>query len=143
MPAPVASHQSDQEQGSLIAFMYWHREHGIVPDVVPVLEQLSTVFAIYAEISGGAAVTAMDPGLVAEFVDSLNEHDADIASFFCLSLFAYMHFLKDTGRWTGTDESHQILHGVLYHGVLNEKCVATGRPRKPAGNSHPVPHNRT
>jgi hypothetical protein len=31
-----------------------------------------------------------------------------------------MHFLKHTGRWSGTDESHQVLHGVLYRGVLNE-----------------------
>jgi hypothetical protein len=121
--------------------VHWHREYGILPDVVPVLEQLTTFFPIYAEISGGAAVTSMDPGLIAEFVDALNEHDADIASFFCASLFAYMHFLKDTGRWTGTDESHRVLHDVLYHGVLNEKCFAAGRPRKRAGNVHQVPRN--
>ncbi|MCX6499117.1 MAG: hypothetical protein NTU93_09990 [Arthrobacter sp.] len=140
-PAPAASHQGDQEQDPLIAFVHWHREYGILPDVVPVLEQLTRFFPIYAEISGGAAVTAMDSGLIAEFVDALNEHDAEIASIFCASLFEYMHFLKDTGRWTGTDGSHQVLHDVLYHGVLNEKFFAAGRPRKRADNGHQVPRN--
>lgn len=100
--------------------MCWHWEHGILPDLVVVLKQLTAFFPIYAEISGAAAVTAMDPGLVAEYVEFLNEHDAELASFFCAVLFEYMHFLRDTGRWSGTAESHQVLHGVLYHGILNE-----------------------
>ena len=87
---------------------------------LPVLEQLTAFFPIYAEVSCGAPVTAMDPGLIAKFVEVLNECDADVASFFCASLFEYMHFLKHTGRWSGTDESHQVLHGVLYRRVLNE-----------------------
>ena len=91
-----------------------------MPDLVPVLEQLTAFFPVYAELSGRAAVTAMDPGLIAEFVEFLNERDAEFASFFCAVLFEYMHFLRDTGRWSGTTESHQVLHGVLYHGILNE-----------------------
>ena len=119
--ASLASLQSAQELDSLIpAFVCWHWKHGILPDLVPVLAQLTAFFPIYAKISGGAAVTAMDPGLIAEFVEFLNEHDAEFASFFCAVLFEYMHFLRDTGCWSGTDESHQVLHGVLYHGILNE-----------------------
>jgi hypothetical protein len=109
----------DQALGSLIAFVGWHREHGILPEL-PVLEQLTAFFAIYDEISGGAPVTAMKPGLIAEFVEVLNERDADFASFFCLSLFEYLHFLRHTGRWSGGDENHWVLHRVLYRGALNE-----------------------
>jgi hypothetical protein len=100
----------------------WHREHGILPER-PVLEHLTAFFPIYAEISGGAPVTAMDPGLIAEFVEGLNECDADFASFFCASLFEYMHFLRHTGRWSGSDENHRVLHHVLYRGVLNENVA--------------------
>ncbi|MBT2597547.1 hypothetical protein [Arthrobacter sp. ISL-72] len=107
--------------GSLIAFVTWHREHGMLPDLVPVLGHLIAFFPIYSDISGGATVTAMDPGLIAEHVELLKESDAEFASFFCASLYEYMHFLRHTGRWSGTDGSHQVLHDVLYHGILNEK----------------------
>jgi hypothetical protein len=119
--ATLASLQSAQELDSLLpSFVRWHWEHGILPDLVPILEQLTAFFPIYAEISGVAAVTAMDPGLTAEFVACLNERDPEFASFCCASLFEYMHFLRDTGRWSGTDESHQLLHRVLYRGILKE-----------------------
>ncbi len=84
----------------------------------PVLEQLTAFLPIYTEISGGAPVTAMDPGRIARFVESFD--DADFASFFCASLFEYLHFLRDTGRWSGSEERYRNLHGVLYRGVLNE-----------------------
>ncbi|MFE4229516.1 hypothetical protein ACFRJ8_16710 [Arthrobacter sp. NPDC056886] len=119
----LASHQSAQELDSLVpAFVRWHREHGILPEL-PVLEQLTAFFPIYTEISGGAPVTAMDPGLIADLVEVLNERDADFASFFCASLFEYLHFLRHTGRWSGDDENHLILHRVLYRGVLNENVL--------------------
>jgi hypothetical protein len=105
--------------GSLIAFVGWHREHGTLPELA-VLEQLNAFLPIYVEISGGATVTAMDPRLVAEWVKVLNEHDADLAAFACACLFEYMHFLRHTGRWTGSDERHRVLHSVLYRGALGE-----------------------
>jgi hypothetical protein len=103
----------------------------MLPDIFPVLAQLTTFFPTYAEVSGGAAVTAMDPGLIAEHVDLLNERDADLASFFSAVLFEYIHFLRDTDRWSGTDESHRLLHEVLYRGILNEKLSPAGWPRTP------------
>lgn len=109
----------DQALGSLIAFVGWHREHGILPEL-PVLEQLTAFFPIYTEISGGAPVTAMDPGRIARYVESFDAPDADFASFLCASLFEYLHFLRDTGRWSGSEERYRNLHGVLYRGVLNE-----------------------
>ena len=87
---------------------------------LPILEQLAAFFPIYTEISGGAPVTAMKPGRIAEFVEVLNERDADFASFFCASLFEYLHFLRDTGRWSGSEEHYRNLHRVLYRGVVNE-----------------------
>ena len=86
----------------------------------PILEQLTAFFSIYDEISGGAPVTAMDPGRIARFVESFDEPNADVASFFCASLFEYLHFLRDTGRWSGSEERYRNLHRVLYRGVLNE-----------------------
>lgn len=41
----------------------------MLPDIFSILAQLTTFFPTYAEIPGGAAVTAMDPGLIAEHVD--------------------------------------------------------------------------
>lgn len=121
--------------GSLIAFVTWHREHGKLPDHRPVLEHMMAFFPIYADISGGAAVTAMDPGLIAELVASLNERDAEFAACFCASLHEYMHFLGNTGRWSGTRESKRVLHGVVYHGMLNEESPAAERPRGATGNA--------
>jgi hypothetical protein len=92
-PAFVALHRVDQEVGSLLAFMTWHRQHGISSDHVPVLEHMIAFFPIYADLSGGAAVTAMDPGRIAEHVLSLNERDAEFAASFCAALHEYMHFL--------------------------------------------------
>jgi hypothetical protein len=129
----MASSQRDQELGSLFAFVSWHREHGILPEIVHVLAQLQAFFPLYAELSGGAVVTAMDPGLIAQHVELLEERDPEYASFFCTVLFEYMHFLKHTGRWSGTDERHQVLHDVLYHGILNEECSPAGWPRTRAG----------
>ena len=87
---------------------------------LPVLEQLTAFFSIYTEISGGAPVTAMDPGRIARFVESFDERNADFASFFCASLLEYLHFLRDTGRWSGSEERYRNLHRVLYRGVLSE-----------------------
>ncbi len=115
-PASLVS-RHDQELGSLIAFVGWHREHGILPEL-PVLEQLTAFFQIYTEISGGAPVTAMDPRRIARFVESFDEPDADFAAFFCASLFEYLHFLGDTGRWSGSEERYRNLHRVLHRGAL-------------------------
>jgi hypothetical protein len=77
----------------------------------------------------------MDPGLVAQHVELLEDRDPEFASYFCAVLFAYMHFLKDTGRWSGTEECHRVLHDVLYYGMLNEKFSPVGWPRTRAGSS--------
>ena len=95
-------------------------------DVTPILVQLKAFFPIYAELSGGAPVSAMDPGLVAQHVELLEARDPEFASLFCAILFEYMHFLRHTGRWSGTDECHQALHDVLYHGILNEEFSPAG-----------------
>ena len=120
--ACLALNQGDpQEVGSLFAFVTWRRKNGMLPDILPVLAQLQAFFPIYAELSGGAAVTAMDPGLIAEHVGLLNERDADLASFFSAVLFEYMHFLRDTGRWSRHHESHRVLHDVLYRTGFSTK----------------------
>lgn len=86
---------------------------------LPVLEQLTVFFTFYPEISGGVPVTAMDPGRIGTFVESFDELNADLASFFCASLFEYLHFLRDTGRWSGSEERYRKLHRILHRGALN------------------------
>ena len=98
-------------------------------------------FPVYADISGGAAVSAWDPGLIAELVESLNERDAEFAASFCASLHEYLHFLGNTGRWSGTRESQRGVHAVLCHGMLNEKSSPAGSPRSLAGTSHVTSRN--
>lgn len=84
-------------------------------------------FPVYADISGGAAVSAWDPAVIAELVESLNERDAEFAASFCASLHEYLHFLGNTGRWSGTRESQRGVHAVLCHGMLNENLPPQGR----------------
>ena len=127
--------------GSLIEFITWHREHGILPDHRPVLEHMMAFFPIYADISGGAAVTAMDPGLIAKLVASLNARDAELAASFCASVHEYMHFLGQTGRWSGTKERLRVLHGVLYQGMLTEEFSPVGQPRMLALNLQQASHD--
>ncbi|MFE4835007.1 hypothetical protein ACFRAU_10010 [Arthrobacter sp. NPDC056691] len=123
--------------GSLLAFMAWHKEHGTTSDPVPVLADMMAFFPVYADISGGAALTAMDPALIAQKLDSLEERDPEFSASFSSSLHEYVHFLGQTGRWSGTLESLGVLHGVLYHGMFNEKFSSAGWPRTRAdGGQH-------
>ncbi|WP_157365120.1 hypothetical protein [Arthrobacter sp. QXT-31] len=134
-PRPVlcAPNQRDQEMGSLIEFITWHREHGTSPDNRPVLEHMMKFFTAYAHISDGAAVTEMDPELIAALVASLIEYDAELAASFCASLHEYIHFLVDTGRWSGTREGKRALHTVVYHGMHHENLLPRGgRGGRPA-----------
>ncbi|WP_346927257.1 hypothetical protein, partial [uncultured Arthrobacter sp.] len=79
--------------GSLIAFVGWHREHGILPEPT-VMVQLAAFLPIYTNTSGGQ-VTAMDPVRIARFVEALDKGDDGLAPFFCASLHEYLHFLRD------------------------------------------------
>jgi len=116
---PVSrSPRHDQALGSLIAFVGWHREHGTLPEL-PVLEQLTAFLPIYTQTSGGQ-VTAMDPARIARFVEAFEEPDDGFAAFFCASLHEYLHFLKDTGRWSGSEVRYRDLHRVLHRGAFNE-----------------------
>ncbi|MDQ0754340.1 hypothetical protein [Arthrobacter sp. B3I4] len=117
-PVSVALHR-DQEMGSLVALVPWHREHGAVPEL-SVLILLTAFFPVYAEFSGGAPVTAMDPGPIAAIVEELNKRDAAVGSFFCACLFEYVHFLRHTGRWSGGEERYRNLLRVLHRGVFQE-----------------------
>ncbi|MGP4031136.1 hypothetical protein [Pseudarthrobacter sp. 1C304] len=101
----------DQALGSLIAFMTWHRERGTLPEPI-VLVQLSTFLPIYTNASGGQ-VTAMDPVRIAKFVEALDESDDGLAPLFCASLHEFLHFLRETGRWSGSEVRYRNLHRVL------------------------------
>ncbi|MBD1542137.1 hypothetical protein G9E11_07735 [Arthrobacter sp. IA7] len=93
------------------------------------MEHMIEFFPVYADISGGAAVTAMDPRLIAKLVVSLNARNTEVAASFCAALHEYMHFLGQTGRWSGSQESLRVLHGVLYYGMHNEEVSPAGWPR--------------
>jgi hypothetical protein len=97
--------------GSLLAFTGWHREHGILPELT-VLVQLAAFFPMYTDIPGGQ-VTAMDPVRIARFVEALDKRDDSLAPIFCASLHEYLHFLRDTGRWSGSEVRYRNLHRVV------------------------------
>jgi len=104
--------------GSLIAFVGWHREHGVLPEF-PVLVQLAAFLPIYTDTSGGQ-VTAMDPVRIARFVEALDQRDKSLAPIFCASLHEYLRFLKDTGRWSGSEVRYRDLHVFLCRWTAKE-----------------------
>lgn len=108
--------------GSLIAFVGWHREHGILPEL-PVLAQLTAFLPIYTQTTGGQ-VTAMDPVRIARFVEALDKRDDSLAPSFCASLHEYLRFLTDTGRWSGSEVRYRDLHRVVCRGGTRGKYSA-------------------
>lgn len=135
--AALASLQSAQELDSLIpAFVFWHWEHAVISDVSLVLKQLNAFFSMHAEIDGDATVTAIEPEDLVELVALLTERDTEFAVFFCGSLFEFVHFLIDTGRWSGTAENYQTVRRILFDGLFNARFLSQGPRRKRAGNGH-------
>ena len=132
----VAALQGAWELGALVpAFVRWHREHGETQDPAIVLEHLTAFLCVHATVSGDSALTALEPKLMAELVALLIELDPEIALHVCTTLFQFMHFLRDTGRWSGTPESYQAVRRVLFDGMFNEKCLMAFGQRKRASRS--------
>ncbi|MDR6557854.1 hypothetical protein J2809_002214 [Arthrobacter pascens] len=123
--AALASLQSAQELNSLIpAFVCWHWEHAVVSDVPLILKQLNASFSIHAKIDGDATVTAIEPEDLVELVGLLIEHDSEFAVLFCGSLYEFVHFLMDTGRWSGTAENYQTVRRILFDGLFSARFLS-------------------
>ena len=84
--------------------------------------QLAAFLPIYTNTSGGQ-VTAMDPVRIARFVEALDKGDDGLAPFFCASLHEYLHFLRDTGRWSGSEVRYRDLHRVLARRIPQENAA--------------------
>lgn len=121
--------------------MCWHWEHTVVCDVSLVLKQLNAFFSIHAKIDGDATVTAIEPEDLVELVGLLIERDSEFAVLFCGCLYEFVHFLMDTGRWSGTAENYQTVRHILFDGLFSGRFLSQGLRRKRAGNGHPSSRN--
>lgn len=111
----------------------------MISDVSLVLKQVNTFFSMRAHLYDDTAVTAVEPEDMTELVEVLIERDTEFAAFFCGSLFEFVHFLMDSGRWSGTPESYQAVRRILLDGLFSARFLPQGRPGRQAGSSRQVP----
>lgn len=121
----LASHRSAQELDALVpAFVRWYGEHGVSEELGPVLDMLSGFFRGYAEDTGNSSVTSLEPAPVAELVADLHEAAPELALFMCAPLDEFLHFLEDTGRWTGSQDAFEDVQSVINDALAGRSPLA-------------------
>ncbi|WP_156386215.1 hypothetical protein [Arthrobacter sp. Soil764] len=95
------------------AFIEWYGRHQFSADIEEVLESLTHFFRYYPEFDGSRTITALEPAEVIAKLTTLMTHallDGVMATY---SLMRLLGFLRDSGRWSGSQESFQTVHGIL------------------------------
>ena len=111
--APASPGNVSELQALAPAFACWYREHWFRTDVRVVLESLTLFFRFYPASKGSGAITALEPADVAVRLASLilgTLHEG-ITATYCMMQF--LRFLRDSGRWSGDEESFRAVHGIL------------------------------
>lgn len=110
----LAARRTSQELDFLVPdFVRWLTERGTDNETSLVLEMVNGFFRVYAEEAGAASVTAVEPDPAAEMVGSLLAVDPELAALVCSSMHEFLHFLDDSGRWTGSRENYNGVHTLL------------------------------
>ncbi|MET3205430.1 hypothetical protein ACQCSV_04100 [Pseudarthrobacter sp. S3] len=104
-------------------FIQWHATED--PDPAGAFECLELVKLFLTSqhaINGSSSATAIDSesldqaaGAIAASLDPDDMDEAFDDIYF--ALHSYIHFLKGTGRWSGTDAAYEELHSVLGNGI--------------------------
>jgi hypothetical protein len=76
-------------------------------------ESLTRFFRFYPELKGTRAITALQPAEVTAKLTSLMTHGLLEGVRATYSLMRFLDFLQDSGRWSGSQESLQTMHGIL------------------------------
>ena len=95
------------------AFITWYVQHPFSADIEEVLESLTRFFRFYPELKGTRAITALEPAEVIAKLTTLMTHALLEGVMATYSLMRLLGFLRDSGRWSGSQESFQTVHGIL------------------------------
>ncbi|WP_125610159.1 plasmid pRiA4b ORF-3 family protein [Specibacter cremeus] len=80
----------------------------------------------YADLAPDPDLTNLDPARVAVLLDDAADFDPEMAAGCAEFLLMYLDFLRETGRWTGTEEALALAHDVAYHGAQGTDDDAAG-----------------
>ncbi|ALV40923.1 hypothetical protein AU252_06935 [Pseudarthrobacter sulfonivorans] len=106
-----------------VEFLQWNAAEAPDPaDAFECLELVKLFLTAQHAINGSSSATAIDSDGVVQaagaIAASLDPDDMDEALddiFF--ALHSYIHFLKATGRWSGSDAAYEELHAALGNGI--------------------------
>ncbi|WP_307430937.1 hypothetical protein [Pseudarthrobacter defluvii] len=84
---------------------------------------MTRFFRFYPELEGARAITALEPAEATAKLMSLITHALLEGVMATYSLMRFLDFLHDSGRWSGSQESFQTLHGILEDIVHSEVQV--------------------
>ncbi|MHA7290946.1 hypothetical protein ACX80V_15015 [Arthrobacter sp. MDT3-24] len=106
-----------------VEFLQWNAAEAPDPaDAFESLELVKLFLTAQHAINGSSSATAIDSEGVEQaagaIAASLDPDDMDEAfDDIYFALHSYIHFLKGTGRWSGTDADFEELHSALGNGI--------------------------
>ena len=106
-----------------VEFIRWHGTESPDPaGAHECLELVKLFLTARHAIDGSSSATEISGDSVEPAVDSViaaldPEQAEEALDDFYFALHSFAHFLKETGRWTGTQDAYEELHSVLEGGV--------------------------
>ncbi|MCO4254866.1 hypothetical protein [Pseudarthrobacter cellobiosi] len=106
-----------------VEFIQWNAAEAPDPaDAFECLELVKLFLTAQHAINGSSSATAIDSDGVEQaagaIAASLDPDDMDEAfDDIYFALHSYIHFLKGSGRWSGTDAAYEELHSALGNGI--------------------------
>lgn len=98
-------------------FVEWYSQETDDPDgAMLCLNMAQTLVDMCSEMTSAATATSLPGWAVEEAVDSAYSATVDepgAAEAFVDSWHTYIHYLQDSGRWTGSDQEFAVTHSVL------------------------------
>lgn len=96
-------------------FVRWFEEDlGSADDAMACLEVVRSVAAVYFEATGAVDATAFAPAPLAMLLEDLAAAGEEEAVELVAEMFhLYIDFLKETDRWTGSDQDYEDVHVLL------------------------------
>ncbi|HEY8754356.1 MAG TPA: hypothetical protein VIM40_12005 [Arthrobacter sp.] len=108
-----------------VEFIHWHgTEHPDPADAFECLELVKLFLTAQHAIVGASSATAIDSESVEQaagaIAASLDPDEMDeVFEDVYFALHSYIHFLKASGHWSGTDAAYEELHSVLGLGIAS------------------------
>lgn len=116
-----------QELDSLLpAFQKWYLEHEKGCHFKLVLEQLAAFYNIYATSRRPRpTVTWMDPEWLLEMMAALFAVHQKCAVLVATTLYDFLQFLRDSGRWSGSQASYLEARAILRAAIFEDMITSS------------------